>query len=77
MITWRSTPHGYNATLEVGGVTFAILHARADAWQIQHLAGMTAGPAASVGHAKLAALEKLAELLPHAVHAVEVALRST
>lgn len=77
MISWRSTVGGYSASLMVGGVVFAHLHARADAWQIEHHSGHIAGPAGSIGEAKRTALERLAELLRKAAHEVEVALRST
>lgn len=76
MITWHPNAEGYSASLTVGSVTFARLHARHDAWQIEHHSGIKTGQASSVGYAKRAALQALADLLSKAAFEVDVALRS-
>lgn len=78
MITWHPTGTGsYTASLTIGGMTIAVLHARRDAYQIEHLSGVQPGRANSVEHAKRAALEALAELIPRVLLEVQVALRRT
>lgn len=76
-LSWHPSPQGYSASLIVDGVCLVRLHARDDAWQIEDCAGIKAGPAGSVEHAKRVALEALAEVLRKAVHEVDVALRET
>ncbi len=75
-LDWQPTTGGYTAALRVDGICIARLHARADAWQIEHLDGMATGTAGSVGHAKRAALQKLAAVLPRFQFEVDVALRT-
>lgn len=77
MITWHPTgAGGYSASVTVGGVVIATLHADRDRWHIEHLGGRQPGAANSVGYAKRAALEALAKVLEQATHEVDVALRS-
>ena len=77
VIAWHSTATGYTASVRIGAVTIARLHAHADRWELEHLDGRASGPAGSLGHAKRAALQALAELLPQAEFAVQAALRGT
>lgn len=78
MIAWRNvTAIHATADIRICGCAFARLHARPDRWSVELLDGTVNGAAGSVGHAKRAALEGLAKLLPDVEHAVEVALRST
>jgi hypothetical protein len=78
VISWHSTgTGGYTARVTADGFCVVRLHARANAWRIEHLDGEKIGPAASVGHAKRAALQALAELLPKLQVEVEIALRAT
>jgi hypothetical protein len=78
VITWRDVT-GDHLTADVchRATPIARLHARPTRWQIEFVGGSLEGPANSVGHAKRAALETLATLLPEALHEVQVALRST
>lgn len=78
MITWRDVT-GDHLTADVcyRATPIARLHARPVRWQVEFVGGSLEGPANSVGHAKRAALEALAALLPEALHEVQVALRST
>jgi hypothetical protein len=79
MITWQQTSiaGSYSAAVRLDGICIARLHARADAWQVEGLDGIKAGPAASVGHARRAALQALADILPRLDVQVQQALRTT
>lgn len=82
MITWQQTSiaGSYSAAVRLDGICIARLHARADAWQVEGLDGIKAGPAASVGHARraaLQALQALADILPRLEVQVQQALRTT
>lgn len=74
MITWRSAPGGATADVRLRGLCLARLHARKNAWRVQLLDGEIAGPAGSLGHAKRAALDAIAEALPELEIAVRTAL---
>jgi hypothetical protein len=78
MITWHPTGlGGESATVMAEGVVVARLHARVDAWQIEHHGGLKTGGATSIPGAKRSALEALAKALSKAAFEVDVALRST
>jgi len=79
MITWQQTSiaGSYSAAVRLDGICLARLHARADAWQIESLDGIKAGPAGSVGHARRAGLQALADILRRLEMQVQAALRST
>jgi hypothetical protein len=77
VIVWHPNAHGQSATVMAEGVVVARLHARADAWQIEHHGGLKTGGANSVPNAKRTALQELAKALSKAAFEVDVALRST
>jgi len=79
MITWQQTSiaGSYSAAVRLDGICLARLHARAEAWQVEGLDGIKAGPAGSVGHARRAALQALADILPRLEVQVQQALRTT
>jgi hypothetical protein len=79
MLIWQRTSiaGSYSAAVRLDGICLARLHARADAWQIESLDGIKAGSAGSVGHARRAALQALADILPRLEVRVQQALRTT
>jgi len=76
VIAWRDVPGGADATVRVGACTVAYLHARQQTWEVELPDGRLRGAAGSLGHAKRASLEALAEVLSKAAFEVDVALRS-
>jgi hypothetical protein len=78
MIAWRNiTAIHATADIRICGCAVARLHARPDRWTVELLDGTVNGAAGSLGHAKRAALEELAKLLPDIELAIQAALRST
>ena len=78
MITWRDvTADHVTADVCYRATPIVRLHARPTRWQLQFIGGTLEGPANSIGHAKRAALQALAEALPHLDTEVQQALRST
>jgi hypothetical protein len=78
VITWRDVT-GEHCTADVSyrATPIARLHARPTRWQLEFVGGTLEGPANSIGHAKRAALQALAEALEHLGDEVQAALRST
>lgn len=78
MITWRDvTADHVTADVSYRATPIARLHARPTRWQLEFVGGSLEGPANSIGHAKRAALQALAEALPDLEMQVQQALRST
>lgn len=78
MITWRDVT-ATHATADVcyRATPIARLHARPTRWQLEFVGGTLEGPANSLGHAKRAALQALAEALGALDMDMQMALRST
>lgn len=78
MITWRDVT-GDHCTADVSyrATPIARLHARPTRWQVEFVGGTLDGPANSIGHAKRAALQALAEALRALDMDLQMALRST
>lgn len=78
MITWRDvTADHVTADVCYRATPMARLHARPTRWQLEFVGGSLEGPANSIGQAKRAALQALAEALPELDMQVQTALRST
>jgi hypothetical protein len=78
LITWRDvTADHATADVSYRATPIARLHARPTRWQLEFVGGSLEGPANSIGHAKRAALQALAEALPDLEMQVQQALRST
>jgi hypothetical protein len=78
VITWRDVT-GDHCTADVSyrATPIARLHARPTRWQVEFVGGTLDGPANSIGHAKRAALQALAEALRALDMDLQMALRST
>lgn len=78
MLTWRGvTPTHTTADIRLRGMAIARLHARPDRWSIELLDGCIEGSSGSLGQARRAALEGMAQLLPDLDLALQAALRGT